>query len=183
MRRGVTSYELVRQDIEAYAKLQFYCCVPRRSPAHQNAATLASKAVKRLVPAAVCPGTGTPIENRLSELWESVRFSHARVFYTNHAFCEKLEKPILKSKKSGRGFPTAAAGTAALAAQAEKMSSRNFAQGRICPKDLCLRMSRSLHYACVQAAVADLGDEQGKLQILAALRPGCGRYAAIRALL
>lgn len=82
----------------------------------------------------------------------------------------KAGKADPQVQKSGRGFPTAAAGTAVSAAQAEKDVLKELP-----PKEEYVRKislsedEQKLYYACVQAAVADLGDEQGKLQILAAL--------------
>ena len=42
--------------------------------------------------------TGTPIENRLSELWNLFDFLMPGYLFSHRAFVEKLEKPIIKSK-------------------------------------------------------------------------------------
>lgn len=166
----ITSYELVRQDIEAYAKLQFYCCVLDEAQHIKNAATLASKAVKRLSCRQRFVLTGTPIENRLSELWNLFDFLMPGYLYTNHAFREKLEKPILKSKN-----PDAVSQLRRLVQPFLLRRLKKDVLKELPPKEEHVRKislseeERKLYYACVQAAVADLGDEQGKLQILAAL--------------
>ena len=166
----VTSYELVRQDIEAYAKLQFYCCVLDEAQHIKNAATLASKAVKRLSCRQRFVLTGTPIENRLSELWNLFDFLMPGYLYTNHAFREKLEKPILKSKN-----PDAVSQLRRLVQPFLLRRLKKDVLKELPPKEEYVRKislsedEQKLYYACVQAAVADLGDEQGKLQILAAL--------------
>ena len=166
----VTSYELVRQDIEAYAKLQFYCCVLDEAQHIKNAATLASKAVKRLSCRQRFVLTGTPIENRLSELWNLFDFLMPGYLYTNHAFREKLEKPILNSKN-----PDAVSQLRRLVQPFLLRRLKKDVLKELPPKEEYVRKislsedEQKLYYACVQAAVADLGDEQGKLQILAAL--------------
>ena len=98
-----------------------------------NAATLASKAVKRLSCRQRFVLTGTPIENRLSELWNLFDFLMPGYLYTNHAFREKLEKPILKSKN-----PDAVSQLRRLVQPflLRRLKKGTSAQGRICPKDL-----------------------------------------------
>ena len=166
----VTSYELVRQDIKAYAKLHFYCCVLDEAQHIKNASTLASKAVKRLSCRQRFVLTGTPIENRLSELWNLFDFLMPGYLYTNHAFREKLEKPILKSKN-----PDAVSQLRRLVQPFLLRRLKKDVLKELPPKEEYVRKislsedEQKLYYACVQAAVANLGDEQGKLQILAAL--------------
>ena len=166
----VTSYELVRQDIEAYVKLQFYCCVLDEAQHIKNASTLSSKAVKRLSCRQRFVLTGTPIENRLSELWNLFDFLMPGYLYSNRAFREKLEKPILKSKN-----PDAISQLRRLVQPFLLRRLKKDVLRELPPKEEYVRkislseQERKLYYACVQAAVADLGDGQGKLQILAAL--------------
>ena len=50
------------------------------------------------MPAAVCPDGNADRKPALSELWNLFDFLMPGYLYTNHAFREKLEKPILKSK-------------------------------------------------------------------------------------
>ena len=166
----VSSYELIRQDIEAYTMLQFYCCVLDEAQHIKNASTLASKAVKRLSCRQRFVLTGTPIENRLSELWNLFDFLMPGYLYTNHAFREKLEKPILKSKDPGAESHLRRLVQPFILRRLKKDVLKELP-----PKEEYVRKislseeEQKLYYACVQAAVADLGDGQGKLQILAAL--------------
>ena len=94
----VTSYELLRQDIERYAPLRFACCILDEAQHIKNQSTLVSKAVKRID----CPQrfilTGTPVENRLSELWNLFDFLMPGYLFSHSAFMQKLEKPAIKSR-------------------------------------------------------------------------------------
>lgn len=93
----VTSYELLRQDIESYAELEFYCCVLDEAQHIKNQSTQSSKAVKRILCQQRFILTGTPIENRLSELWNLFDFLMPGYLFTHRSFVEKLEKPVVKS--------------------------------------------------------------------------------------
>lgn len=93
----VTSYEMLRQDVETYAKLDFYCCVLDEAQYVKNRSTLASNAVKRIRCTQRFVMTGTPIENRLSELWNLFDFLMPGYLFTHGVFVEKLEKPVLRS--------------------------------------------------------------------------------------
>lgn len=93
----VTSYELLRQDIAQYGDMDFYCCVLDEGQHIKNSTTLISKAVKRLRCRQRFILTGTPIENRLSELWNLFDFLMPGYLYTHGTFVEKLEKPAVKS--------------------------------------------------------------------------------------
>lgn len=93
----ITSYELLRQDIEQYQGRQFYCCVLDEAQHIKNQSTLASKAVKRVDCRQRFILTGTPVENRLSELWNLFDFLMPGYLFSHHTFVEKLEKPVVKS--------------------------------------------------------------------------------------
>jgi SNF2 family DNA or RNA helicase len=92
----VTSYDLLKRDIAHYEKLNFYCCVLDEGQFIKNQSTLASKAVKRIHCQQRFVLTGTPIENRLSELWNLFDFLMPGYLFTHNRFVEKLEKPIAK---------------------------------------------------------------------------------------
>lgn len=93
----ITSYELLRQDIEQYAALHFTCCVLDEAQHIKNQSTLISKAVKRIDCRQRFVLTGTPIENRLSELWNLFDFLMPGYLFSHTAFVQKLEKPTVKS--------------------------------------------------------------------------------------
>jgi len=97
----ITSYELLRQDIEQYAPLHFSCCVLDEAQHIKNQSTLASKAVKRIDCRQRFVLTGTPIENRLSELWNLFDFLMPGYLFSHSSFVQKLEKPAVKSGDAG----------------------------------------------------------------------------------
>lgn len=94
----VTSYDLLKRDISLYETISFYCCILDEAQFIKNQTTLASKAVKRILCQQRFVLTGTPIENRLSELWNLFDFLMPGYLFSHHRFVEKLEKPIIKSK-------------------------------------------------------------------------------------
>ena len=93
----VTSYELLRQDIAQYTELKFYCCILDEAQYIKNQSTQISKAVKKLNCQQRYALTGTPIENRLSELWNLFDFLMPGYLFSHRSFIEKLEKPVMKS--------------------------------------------------------------------------------------
>ena len=94
----VTSYELLRQDIKLYQELEFDTCILDEGQHVKNQSTQVSKAVKTVNCRQRFVLTGTPIENRLSELWNLFDFLMPGYLFSHRAFVEKLEKPIIKSK-------------------------------------------------------------------------------------
>ncbi len=93
----VTSYDLLKRDVEEFAKLQFYACVLDEGQNIKNQSTLASKSVKQIDCRQRFVLTGTPIENRLSELWNLFDFLMPGYLFSHNTFVQKLEKPIAKS--------------------------------------------------------------------------------------
>ena len=94
----VTSYELLRQDVEQYAGMKFYCCVLDEAQHAKNMTTKVSKAIKRIQCRQRFVLTGTPIENRLSELWNLFDFLMPGYLFSHNVFVEKLERPAVKSR-------------------------------------------------------------------------------------
>ena len=166
----VTSYELLRQDIADYEALDFYCCILDEAQHIKNAATLASKAVKRISCRQRFVLTGTPVENRLSELWNLFDFLMPGYLFTNTAFRDKLEKPIVKSKN-----PDASAQLRRLVQPFLLRRLKKDVLKELPPKEEYVRRislsetEQKTYYSCVQAVKENIGEEQGKLQILAAL--------------
>lgn len=90
----VTSYELLKRDIELYGRHHFYCHVLDEAQYIKNHSTQAARCVKR-VPATVRLAlTGTPIENRLSELWSIFDFLMPGLLGGYEAFRHRFEAPI-----------------------------------------------------------------------------------------
>ena len=166
----VTSYELLRQDIEDYASMNFYTCVLDEAQHIKNSTTLISKSVKRIASRQRFILTGTPIENRLSELWNLFDFMMPGYLFTHHAFVEKLEKPIIKSKNAEamsqlRRLVQPFMLRRLKADVLKELPAKQEYIRRICLTD----EEKKLYYANVQATLADIDQGEGKLQILAAL--------------
>ncbi len=65
----VTTYGLLARDLDALAAVEWTTVVLDEAQFVKNAGTKAAKAVRRLPAAQKLALTGTPVENRLSELW------------------------------------------------------------------------------------------------------------------
>jgi superfamily II DNA or RNA helicase len=70
----LVSYTVLQQDIEALERIGFAVAVLDEAQAIKNASTLRAKAAFRLQAAQRVVTTGTPIENRLDELFSLFRF-------------------------------------------------------------------------------------------------------------
>lgn len=65
----ITSYDLLRRDIEQYQNLTFDYQIIDEAQFIKNATTKAAQAVKQINSRFRLALTGTPVENRLGELW------------------------------------------------------------------------------------------------------------------
>ncbi len=92
----VTSYDTLKRDIAAYKDLQLADVVLDEAQFIKNRSTAAAKAVKVLSAANRFALTGTPIENRLSELWSIFDFLMPGFLYTAPEFSSRYEVPIMK---------------------------------------------------------------------------------------
>lgn len=92
----VTSYDLLKRDVELYADKAFYGFVLDEGQFVKNQSTKASKAVKRVNCRQRFVLTGTPVENRLSELWNLFDFLMPGYLFAHQRFVERLEKPIVQ---------------------------------------------------------------------------------------
>ncbi len=94
----ITSYDLLKRDIDYYEDKLFDYVIIDEAQYIKNASTQAAKAVK----AVACKGrfalTGTPIENRLGELWSIFEFLMPGYLFSYKRFKDELESPIVESK-------------------------------------------------------------------------------------
>ncbi len=90
----VTSYDLMKRDVEEYAGQRFARMVLDEAQYIKNPATQAAKCAM-CVPADVRLAlTGTPIENRLAELWSIFDFLMPGVLGDRRQFAERFEGPV-----------------------------------------------------------------------------------------
>ncbi len=96
----VTSYPLIRNDIDSYKDIEFSYCIIDEAQHIKNPQTQAAKAVKRIKAKGYFALTGTPIENSLTELWSIFDFIMPGYLYNHGKFASKFENPICKENDS-----------------------------------------------------------------------------------
>ncbi|MBR1700432.1 MAG: DEAD/DEAH box helicase [Lachnospiraceae bacterium] len=94
----VTSYDLLRKDITLYENIQFQAAVLDEAQYIKNQKAAMTKAVKALKAKLRFALTGTPIENRLAELWSIFDFLMPGFLYGYDEFAKKFEVPVTKGK-------------------------------------------------------------------------------------
>ena len=95
----ITSYAIVLRDIDALAAVPFHTVVIDEAQAIKNPDSKTSRATRRLQAHHRIALTGTPIENRLSELWSLMEFLNPGLFGSLRAFEERLAAPAARGDK------------------------------------------------------------------------------------
>ena len=90
----VTSYDLLRRDETLYENQKFYACILDEAQAIKNHTTQKYKAVCGVNSRVRFALTGTPVENRLGELWSIFSFLMPGYLPPYKSFCSRFEKPI-----------------------------------------------------------------------------------------
>lgn len=91
----ITSYDLLRRDLDDYKDLDCYCVTLDEAQYIKNHATKSAHAVRSIDAHHRFALTGTPIENRLSELWSIFDFLMPGMLGTYKHFRDRFEMPIL----------------------------------------------------------------------------------------
>lgn len=94
----ITSYGMVKRDIDIYTKKQFKYCFIDEAQHIKNPNTLNAKSVKKIKAEGYFALTGTPIENSLTELWSIFDFLMPAYLQTHSKFVNRFEIPIVKNK-------------------------------------------------------------------------------------
>ncbi len=92
----VTSYDLLRRDLELYRELEFRYQIIDEAQYIKNAGTLSAKAVKSIRSRSRFALTGTPIENRLGELWSIFDYLMPGFLFSYQKFKKEYETPVAK---------------------------------------------------------------------------------------
>lgn len=95
----ITSYDLLKRDIENYENVDFFCEIIDEAQFIKNQNTQAAKAAKavKLIKAGTKFAlTGTPMENRLSELWSIFDYLMPGFLFGYKQFKEEVESPIVE---------------------------------------------------------------------------------------
>ena len=92
----ITSYDQLRRDVQAYEGIVFTHILLDEAQNIKNAASQAAKAVKTLRSEHRFAMTGTPIENRLSELWSIFDFLMPGYLGSYKTFKDRFEAPVVR---------------------------------------------------------------------------------------
>jgi SNF2 family DNA or RNA helicase len=90
----ITTYALAARDQEALSQIQWARVVCDEAQNIKNAATRQAKAVRALPARARLALTGTPVENRLTELWSIMEFTRPGLLGPAERFRTKYAVPI-----------------------------------------------------------------------------------------
>lgn len=94
----ITSYDLLKRDITLYENITFDTEVIDEAQYIKNASSLQAKAVKAIHAKNRFALSGTPIENRLSELWSIFDYLMPGLLYDYKTFKDTFEKRIVKEE-------------------------------------------------------------------------------------
>ena len=92
----ITSYDQLRRDVQAYEGIAFTHVLLDEAQNIKNAASQAARAVKTIQAEHRFAMTGTPIENRLSELWSIFDFLMPGCLGAYKKFKERFEAPVVR---------------------------------------------------------------------------------------
>jgi superfamily II DNA or RNA helicase len=96
----VTTYALLRRDVEALAGIPFRCVVLDEAQNIKNSDSATTRAAGRLDASMRLALSGTPIENSLGELWSLASFVNPGMLGTARAFETRFERPIAADRAS-----------------------------------------------------------------------------------
>jgi superfamily II DNA or RNA helicase len=96
----VTTYALLRRDIETLSAIEFRCVVLDEAQNIKNADSATTRAANRLDASMRIALSGTPVENRLRELWSLSSFVNPGILGTARAFETRFERPIVADRES-----------------------------------------------------------------------------------
>lgn len=94
----VTSYPLIRRDIDLYNEITFSYCFLDEAQHIKNPNTSNAKSVKQIKARGFFALTGTPIENSLTELWSIFDFIMPGYLLSHARFVRRFEAPIVKAR-------------------------------------------------------------------------------------
>ncbi len=94
----ITSYPLIRRDIDDYEGISFKYCILDEAQQIKNAASMNAASVKMLKAEGYFALTGTPMENSLTELWSIFDFIMPGYLLSHGKFTKLYESPIVKNQ-------------------------------------------------------------------------------------
>ena len=90
----ITSYALLRQDVETLSAITWDCVILDEAQAIKNPESQIARAAHRLDARARFALTGTPVENRLDELWSQLHFLNPGLLGGRTDFRDRYARPI-----------------------------------------------------------------------------------------
>lgn len=97
----VTSYALMRRDIDLYEPIEFLSVILDEAQHIKNQSTQNAQAAKRLRADHRFVLTGTPIENGVSDLWSIMDFLMPGYLGSHESFRANIEQPIAQGGPEG----------------------------------------------------------------------------------
>ena len=94
----ITSYPLIRRDIDSYEDKEFGYCILDEAQNIKNPSSVTAKSVKKVKAKGYFALTGTPIENNLTELWSIFDFIMPGYLLSHGKFVKRFEKPIIQDR-------------------------------------------------------------------------------------
>ena len=98
----VASYTLVQQAAEGFAARTWHTLIADEAQAIKNATAKRSLAVFELAADFRLALSGTPVENRLTELWSIMRFANPGLLASASRFNERFATPIERNRDRDR---------------------------------------------------------------------------------
>lgn len=92
----ITSYPLLRRDVESYAQPSFHTLILDEAQAFKNHATQTAHAVKSIQARYRFALTGTPVENSIEELWSIYDAVFPELFQDRRLFNELTRESVAK---------------------------------------------------------------------------------------
>ena len=90
----ITTYAVLRRDIDRLSRMRFRCAILDEAQNVKNPSASTSRAARRLDAEMRLALSGTPIENRLSELWSIMSFANPGMLGERREFDDRFEQPI-----------------------------------------------------------------------------------------
>ncbi|MDD5186691.1 MAG: DEAD/DEAH box helicase [Methanoregula sp.] len=98
----ITSYQTVQRDEELFASCDWDCVVLDEAQNIKNHATKQARAVRKIPAGSRIVLTGTPVENRLFELWSIMDFLNPGYLGSAASFQKQFSIPIEKHHDTGK---------------------------------------------------------------------------------
>ncbi|MEM6532207.1 MAG: DEAD/DEAH box helicase [Myxococcota bacterium] len=96
----ITTYAILRLDIEALSARRWRVVVLDEAQAIKNPSSQSARAAYQLPGDFRVSLSGTPVENRLDELWSQMHFTNPGLLGTQREFQERYSKPISSGDES-----------------------------------------------------------------------------------